>query len=175
MDPLCNKFCMFLNTDDMYDPELAMVKNRLVRGTLALWFASLDPYVTIHQPSTSSHTALILAMPGYTVSIHVVIYLPTSGRECDFISELACLKICLTELADQYPGSPLYIRGDCNVNKNNKNRTIIFQQFLDSLCLLRVDIQHNTYHHFTGEGLYDSEIDVILFQDFPGVLEHVTK
>ena len=174
LNHLGNKFMMFLNSDDLHEPEVAMVKSRIVGGTLLIWAAYLDPYVTIHPPTTSSFTALILNMPGYITTIHVVIYMPTSGKENEFITELSNLRLCLTELSEQYPGAAIFIRGDGNVNKNNKNRALIFNQFLKHFSLTHVDIQHNTYHHFLGDGLYDSDIDVILHTPVAGISECVT-
>ena len=68
----------------------------------------------------------------------------------------------------------IFICGDGNVNKNNKNRALIFNQFLKHFSLTHVDIQHNTYHHFLGDGLYDSDIDVILHTPVAGISECVT-
>ena len=152
-----------------------MIRSRMVGGTLVLWAKGLDPYVTIHPPTTSSFTALILQIPGYQVTIHVALYLPTSGRDQDFVSELTNLRICLAELAEQYPRAVLFIRGDSNVNKNNKNRLLLLKQLMENFSLLRVSIEHHTYHHFVGEGLYDSDIDVLLHSDRPGVSEELVK
>ena len=166
---------MYLNTDDLHDPELAMVRSRLVGGTLAMWATHLDPFVSIYPSDTSSFTCLILQIPGYQVTIHVVVYLPTSGRENEFISELTSLRLAITELKEKYQESAIFIRGDSNANKNNKNRIILFNQFIQNHSLLQVNIDHKTYHHFTGEGLYDSEIDVVLHSDEQDVSEKIVN
>ena len=114
-----DKYCSYLNTDDLYDPELAMIQTRLVGGTLLMWAKHLDPYVSIYPTTSSAFTTLILQVPGYQVSIHVVLYLPTAGKEQNFVSELTELRICLEGIAVQYPGAVLFIRGDSNVNRNN--------------------------------------------------------
>ena len=133
---------MYLNSDDLHDPELAMIRSRIMGGTLVMWATHLDPFVTVHQPASSSATALILQIPGYNVSIHVAIYLPTSGKENDFISDLTHLRISIMEFNEEYPGPIIFIRGDSNVNKNNRSRTLLFKQLLDNLCLLQVHIYH---------------------------------
>ena len=125
MGSLSNQYCMFLNSEDLYDPELAMIRSRIVGGTLSLWAKYLDPYVTIHKPTTSSFTVMILQLPGSVVTIHVALYLPTSGKDSNFISELTNLRICLTELAATYPHSLVFIRGDSNINSNNKARVLL--------------------------------------------------
>ena len=168
-----SKYCSFLNSDDLHDSELAMTTSRTVGGTMVLWSIYLDPYVTIHPPTTSSYTAMILQLPGHQVTIHVALYLPTSGKDHDFIAEITNLRICLAELTDLYPRAAIFIRGDSNVNKNNKNRVTLLKQFLENFSLLRVSTGHNTYHHFLGQGLYDSDIDVLLHTDEPGVSEEV--
>ena len=168
-------YCSYLNTDDIYDPELAMIKSRIVGGTLAMWAKHLDPYVTVHPTTTSAFTAIVLQIPGYQVSIHIVCYLPTAGREQDFVSELTNLRICLEDLTEQYPSAILYMRGDSNVNKNNRNRVILLKQFLIKFSLKRVCLEHDTYHHFLGEGSYDSDIDVLLHSDQKGVSEEVVS
>ena len=56
----------------------------------------------------------------------------------------------------------VYLRGDSNANTNNKQRYNIFENFLKSMKLNNVSIPHKTYHHFVGDGLYDSNIDVVL-------------
>ena len=175
LNPLKAKYCYFLNSDDLHDPELPMVRSRLIGGTLVLWAHSLDPYVTIHPPTTSAITALILCIPGYQVTVHIAIYLPTSGRDTDFVSEITNLRVCITELADQYPGAAFFIRGDSNVNFKNKPRLLQLTQIMERFGLLRVNIPHNTYHHFMGGGLYDSDIDVLLYSRQAGVNEKVTS
>jgi hypothetical protein len=170
---LKGKYFSFLNSDDLHDPELSMIRSRMVGGTHVLWAEILDPYVTIHAPTTSAFTALILQVPGYQVTIHIALYLPTSGRDQEFVSELSNLRICLTELTEQYPTAVLYIRGDSNVNKNNKSRVLLLKQLMENFSLLRVNIPHQTYHHFVGQGLHDSNIDVLLHSDKPGVGENL--
>ena len=145
----------------------------MVGGTLVMWAAYLDPYASIHPNTTSAFTALVLQIPGYQVSIHVALYLPTAGRDQDFVSELSSLRNCLEELAELYPRSILFIRGDSNVNKNNKNRVLLLSQLLENFSLKRVKLEHDTYHHFVGQGLYDSDIDVLIHSDKPSVSEQV--
>ena len=170
---LNDKYCIYLNTEDLYDPELALIRSRIVGGTMLLWAAHMDPHVTIHPTGSSSFAVLILKLPGYQTSIHVSLYLPTSGKEQDFVTELANLHICLGHLVDLHPDAALFIRGDSNVNINNKNRSALLSQFTATFSLSRVSLHHTTYHHFLGGGSHDSEIDVLLYTDMPGVSEKV--
>ena len=68
----------------------------------------------------------------------------------------------IKEILSKYPGAVLFLRGDSNVNPNNKPRSRIFSNFCDELKLKNVPIHHKTYHHFLGQGAFDSSIDVIL-------------
>ena len=138
-----------------------------------MWAKHLDPYVSIYPTTSSAFSTLILQVPGYQVSIHVVIYLPTAGKEQYFVSELTDLRICLEGVAVQYPGAILFIRGDSNVNRNNRNRVTLLNQFVEKFELQRVSSHHDTYHHFVGGGKYDSDIDVLLHSDLPGVSEEI--
>ena len=171
IDQIKGGYTHFLNSDDIYDPELPMVQNRMVGGTLVLWKTCLDPYVTIHQPTTSSHTALILKLPEHQITIHVCIYLPTSGKEHDFVTELTNLHLTLVELSELYPCAAFFIRGDSNVNTKNMKRVHLLSQITEYFNLASVHISHPTYHHFTGGGQYDSNINVLLYSRDKGASE----
>ena len=80
----------------------------------------------------------------------------------EFIADLADLKLCVEELSEKYPGAALFIRGDANVNINNKKRVALLNHFIFTFSLKSVNISHKTYHHFTGEGSYDSNVDILL-------------
>ena len=152
----------FLNSEDIYDDELAMVKNKTFGGTLILWKTNLDAYISVHPVSTTSFLPIVLQPPGVQTSVHICLYLPTSGLETQFLEQLILLQLTIEELSDKYAECLIYLRGDANVNSKNKTRHRLFQNFLKSLQLHRIAINHNTYHHFIGEGLFDSEIDVII-------------
>ena len=48
------------------------------------------------------------------------------------------------------------------MNIKDKKRATLFQHFILHLDLVRVSIDHKTYHHFVGEGVFVSNVDVIL-------------
>ena len=89
MDYIREKYCHFLNSEDLYNSEIPLVSSHAVGGTLCLWKRSLDPYITIHNVTSSSFTPLVLDLPNHQKSIHIGIYLPTHGRDHDFLAELA--------------------------------------------------------------------------------------
>jgi hypothetical protein len=90
-----------------------------------------------------------------------IFYFPTSGKEADFIEQIILLSNCLDELIERYDDCLIFIRGDGNVNTNNRERTKTFASFLSNYRLLQTPLNHKTYHHFLGGGSFDSNIDII--------------
>ena len=156
-------YCFSLNSDDNLDHELALTSSRAHGGTLAFWKRGLNPFVTILPVTTSRFLVLILNIPNITVSIHITIYLPTSGLDEDFIHELSNLEVTLDEMNEKYPDAPVYIRGDANASlqqREGNKRDSLFIHFCEKLGLKATTITHPTYHHFVGNS--SSSIDVIL-------------
>ena len=50
---------------------------------------------------------------------------------------------------------------------------MFLKHFSDTHCLKKVLINHFTYHHFTGGGVSDSDVDILLHSDVPHVSEVV--
>ena len=157
---------MFLNSDDLYDPDLPLLHNRAHGGTLTMWKAELDHLVTILPSETSRITTLVLDPPETLTTIHINIYLPTSGKESQFINCLATLQATIDDASAQYPDALIYVRGDANasfIQRNDNKRDLLFRNFVENNFLLPLDIaNHKTYHHFMGGGASDSNIDVSL-------------
>ena len=86
MNYISGDYCFFLNSDDIYNPELPLVSNHASGGTLCLWRRNLDPFVSVKNVSTSAFTPIILALPNHQTSIHICIYLPTHGKDAEFLS-----------------------------------------------------------------------------------------
>ena len=170
-----HEYCYSLNSDDVLDPELPLVMSRATGGTLALWRKWLDPYITVCQVSTSSFLPIILRLPGARTSIHVTLYLPTHGKDTDYVSELANLTNCINDLCSNNDNPVIYIRGDGNANPKNVKRFQLLQHFLAEFTLKQVIISHPTYHHFVGQGKFDSNIDILLHSDMSSVTENVTE
>ena len=162
MDLLGHDFCAELNSDDKYDLDLPLFQNQSHGGTMAIWKRSVDKYITLYPVRSSSFLPVIFSPPGSPVSVHIGLYLPTSGQETQFVSQVTHLRILIEEIQEKYPDCMVYLRGDSNANTNNKQRYNIFENFLKSMKLNNVSIPHKTYHHFVGDGLYDSNIDVVL-------------
>ena len=173
MELFQGEYSSSLNSEDLHDPDLPMTSNKAKGGTLVMWKSSLDPYITVHNIDSAAYLPVILNIPGVQTSIHVALYLPTSGKETEFISELASLKVTLEELTIKYPDSAIFVRGDANSSKNNINRSIFLKKFCQDFDLSRVCINHNTYHHFLGQGASDSDLDVLLYSNQKGIHEQL--
>ena len=165
------EYCAFLNSEDLHLQDLSFQVNKAKGGTMIMWKKALDPYVTVHQPCTSAFLFIVIEIPGVQTSIHGSLYLPTSGKESEYLTELANLKTEVDILHEKFPGAPLFLRGDANSSKSNHNRNFLLTNLCSDLGLRRVSIEHNTYHHFLGEGKSDSELDVLLYSNQSGVLE----
>ena len=146
-----HEYCYSLNSDDIADPELPLIKSKAAGGTLILWRKYLDPYISILSVSTSSFLPLILRLPGARVSAHIVVYLPTHGKDPEFIAELANLKNFVDELLQLYDEPLIFIRGDANCNPKNLNRYQVLEHFIQYYSMKKVLISHPTYHHFVGD------------------------
>ena len=156
-----SNYNFFLNSEDKYDPELPLAKNKTYGGTLAIWKLEHDAHVTVFPVTTTSFLPIIYSPLGASVSVHIALYFPTSGQETEFIEQIILLRTTILDLKDKYPDCMIYLRGDCNVNLNNKNRVNVFNDFLSTFDLTTITFDHKTYHHFLGEGQYDSNIDII--------------
>jgi hypothetical protein len=156
------QYAFFLNSEDRYDPELPLLKNQSHGGTMIMWKNELDAFITVYPVTTTSYLPVIYSPPGAPVSVHIALYLPTSGQETEFIEQITLLRITIEELQEKYPGCLIYLRGDSNANINNRNRYNIFMSFLTYFNFSSTSTSHKTYHHFFGQGLFDSRIDVIV-------------
>ena len=141
---------------------------------MIVWKKEFDAHITVHPVTTSSFLPIIFSPPGAPVSIHIALYLPTSGKENEFIEQICLLRLTVEELLDKYPNCLIFLRGDSNVNSNNKSRFKMFSDLLSHFSLVTIPLYHKTYHHFLGGGLFDSEIDIIAVPKSLPLSEKVT-
>ena len=154
-----------LNSSDLYDKDEATKATRTFGGTMILWKKEYDPFVAVYPTDTTAFLPIVFSPPGVTISIHVSIYLPTQGKENEFLEALSKLDVCLSEMKQLYPGALVYLRGDFNTSRTNITRTGLLDFFSSSNNLCSVKISHRTYHHFLGNGVSDSHLDRLLYSD----------
>ena len=152
-----------LNSLDKYEQDLPLLSSKAYGGTMVLWKRHLDPYVKVYPNlSTSSFLPIIFQPPDHTTTIHICIYLPTSGLEDDFLLSLSELSSTLNQLHLQYPDACFFLRGDFNVSNKNLQRNKLLETFKYEENLDEINVSHPTYHHFVGSGTSDSNLDKIL-------------
>ena len=151
---ISGSYCFSLNSDDVHDSDLPLTRSKSHGGTLLLWKKHFDPYISIEVVNTPAFSPLLLQLPGYHKSVHIALYLPTSGKEQEFVAEITNLRVYLDNLSTRHPDTLIFIRGDSNANKNKASRCVMVQQLLNYFTLASVAIDHPTYHHFTGNGLH---------------------
>ena len=108
-----------------------------------------------------------MTLPGHPTTVHINIYLPTAGRDAEYVSELSKLETALDEISAEYDDPIVIICGDANASipmRQSNSRDILFHYFYNRMNLYPVLTNHKTYHHFMGEGSSDSSIDVILLK-----------
>ena len=54
--------------------------------------------------------------------IHVTTYLPTAGKDTEYLTDLAGMKDMILELQDKIPSAAVFVRGDCNSSQHNSAR-----------------------------------------------------
>ena len=162
MSQFYGEYCSVLGSDDLFDPDLPLSRKNPHGGTMIMWRRSLDPYVKPLPPPSSSILPLLFSPPGLTPSIHIAIYLPTAGKDLNFVEQISILHNFIIEASDQYPGSLVFLRGDSNVNSRNLMRVESLRKLCADLDLKRLELSHPTYHHFVGMGKSDSDLDVII-------------
>ena len=164
----------YLNSEDLYDESLPLERGKSKGGTMVLWHPSLDPFITVMPSTTSSIILVRVKMPGCVESYHFCIYFPTAGKDDAFADAISVLSSSIEDLKEEFgEDCPIFIRGDANASSKNPTRAPIFQQFLLQHDLHRVQIAHNTYHHFVGNGEFDSDLDVVIFSNLTSVSESI--
>ena len=120
--PFSGEYSFLLNSEETSNPELALDSRKAYGGTLLMWKSELDPFVTPLPTTSPSFLPILLKIPGFAPSIHIALYLPTSGRDPEFVSALSLLDLFLEEASSTHQ-CQIYIRGDANCNPNNVVRS----------------------------------------------------
>ena len=165
MLPFKGEYLACLNSEDLYDAELPLIKSVTHGGTMILWKRAYDPHIKVVSVESTAFLPIIFSPPNQPISIHVAIYLPTSGKENEFVEETAQLISCIDQLRSAHPEALFYLRGDFNARDNNIKRLSLLNHLCDELDLGSVAIPHPTYHHFMGDGASDSNLDKIFFSN----------
>ena len=180
MNLFTGSYSFVLNSEDMHDLDLPMDRLRAKGGTMAMWESKLDQHVTVMKSPSSSVLPLLVKIPGTAPACHIGIYLPTAGLEEQFIESLSDLDTVIMDIYDKLGEDiPIFIRGDMNVSERNLARLPLLSHLRAKFNLTSIPLHHPSYHHFVGDGEFDSTLDVLLHSSQPGVeetlLEQVCK
>ena len=154
-----------LNSADVFNLDLPFISSSANGGTLAMWKRQLDPFITVLPTSSDSVLPILFNHPECILSVHITVYLPTRGKESEFLQALAILDNTIEEVKLLHSGAELFVRGDANVNPRNSARFSLLKHFVNENSLHSIDFGHPTYHHFLGDGASDSQLDVILLSN----------
>ena len=148
-------FSFNLNSEDVLCPDLPLDSRKAVGGTMVMWRSKLDPYIKVLPTTSPSSLPILLSIPGLCQTAHIAVYLPTSGKEADFVTALAALDVTLTMIKEDY-SCPIYIHSNWNVIPKKAPRAAIFKHLCLKQNLNSLGLCHTTYHILGN----DAQLDV---------------
>ena len=92
------EYSAVLNSEDLHDPDLMLTASKAKGGTMVMRQKYLDPYITVHIADSPSFLPVVVDIPGWKTMIHVATYLPTAGKEAEYLDDIAKLRITIEEL-----------------------------------------------------------------------------
>ena len=143
--------------------DLPLTYPKAKGGTMVMWHISLSPHLKVLPSTSPCFISILLSPPGILPSLHTAVYLPTAGRDGEWLDALTELEQHVQGTIDQYGPLGVFLRGDFNASSKNKRRSAMLLAFITNLELSKVTINHLTYHHFTGSGDSDSDLDLLLY------------
>ena len=121
------RFSFHLNSKDSFCPDFPL-KNRIAKGgTMAMWKSELSPFIRVLPTTSPAVLPIFLAIPGLEPSAHIALYLPTQGRDAEFIDALAALETCVLHILEEF-ACPIFIKGDANTNPNKTSQVDLFSR-----------------------------------------------
>ena len=141
---MIGEYTSALSSDDLFHSDLPMKQKRAKGGTMIMWKNKLLSFIRRPSSPSSCILPILFSPPNATPTIHISVYLPTPGRDNDFMEELSILTQFLSDLNNTYPGFPIYVRVDMNSNVKRKIRhefclrqTLIEEAYLPSFLRWR--------------------------------------
>ena len=75
---------------------------------MVMWRSELDPHIKVLPSTSPAVLPIILSIPGLAVTAHIAIYLPTSGREAEFVTAISDLEAVIEHIKEEF-NCPIYI------------------------------------------------------------------
>ena len=91
MELFRGEYCSSLNSSDLYDPSDPLMHSASHGGTMIMWKIEHDPYVSVIPSEFSSYLPILFSAPGCPISVHIAVYLPTHGKDNEFLEEISKL------------------------------------------------------------------------------------
>ena len=114
--------------------DLPLTNPKAKGGTMALWHSSLSPYLKVLPTTSSSFFSVLISVPGHLPALHTAVYLPTAGRDGDWLVSVVELEEHVRGYIAQFSGHlATFLRCDLNASSKNKNRAAILAAQYDSL------------------------------------------
>ena len=121
---------MHLNSEDVHDMDLPLTHPKAKGGTCIMWKTSISPFVKILPTSSPSFVSVMVTPPGILPSVHTAVYLPTAGKDGEWLATLVELEDHVMMNVEKYGDLAIFLRGDFNGSSKNKNKD--FQHYQQS-------------------------------------------
>ena len=122
LDHFSGVFGTHLNSEDAHDMDLPLTHPKAKGGTMIMWHPSLSPFLKILPTSSPSFISVLLTPPGILPSVHTAVYLPTAGKDGEWLATLVDLEQHVMLNAEKYGNPATFLRGDFNGSSKNKTR-----------------------------------------------------
>ena len=69
---------------------------------MVIWNSSLSPHIRVLPTSSPSFVSVLLSPPNILPSVHTGVYLPTAGRDGEWLNGLVELELYIMETREKY-------------------------------------------------------------------------
>ena len=160
MNEKLQEYSIQISTPDQFTPP----EDRLGRadhtwhGAAIIWHESLDANIQCIGNTHDRFTGIKMNFTGVHF-LAISAYLPTSGKDDDFLSCLGELSCFIADNIDNIDTVLIGMDSNCS-EKSTPRRTKAFQQFCHEQSLIKFSHSEPTFHH--SNGLSASNIDYFL-------------
>ena len=100
--------------------ELPLTHPKAKGGTMVMWHFSLSPHLEVQPTTSPSCVSVLLSPPGILPSLHTAVYLPTAGRDGEWLAALVELEQHVQDSIEKQGPLAVFLRGDFNASSRNK-------------------------------------------------------
>ena len=95
----------YLNSEDVHEMDLPMTHSRAKGGTMVIWHSSLSSHIRVLPTSSPSFVSVLHSpspLPNILPPVHTGVYLPTAGRDGEWLNGLVELELYIMETREKY-------------------------------------------------------------------------